>query len=536
MKTLKTRSRRDFLQTLGVGAAALGLSGVLQACRSASGEAPNFIIIFTDDQGYNDLGVFGSQHIRTPRIDRMAEEGIRFTDFYAGPICSPSRAALLTGSYPVRAGVPDVHLYGAPFGMSPQEVTIADMLKGQAYATACIGKWHLGQDDVFAPNRQGFDLFYGTRMVTGTQPFENFAAPLYYNDRKLTERPDFFRFTQDYTSESIRFIEQHRGQPFFLYLAHPMPHIPIYPGKEFAGTSRAGLYGDAIEEIDWCTGQILDALRDLGLDHRTLVIFTSDNGPWLGFGDQSGSAAPLRGAKLTTWEGGIRVPCVMRWPGRIPAGTVCSEVATIMDFMPTFAYLAGAPLPQDRTIDGRNLWPLMRAEQGARSPHAVYYYYAGTWLQAVRAGRWKLHLARPEPRDGIYGECADWFTANATVMPVPQLYDLQADISEEHDLAAQHPAMVARLSALADQAREELGDFGRPGKGVRPTGFAHPDYPDPKQWLGSEHWRAASRSMQEDMRAFRQYRFQLLSRQGSLDAREQLELQWYQDHRAQVFE
>ena len=532
----KPKSRRDFLRSLGVGAAALRLPSVLKACRTARGELPNIIIVFTDDQGYNDLGVFGSQRIRTPRIDRMAAEGIRFTDFYASPICSPSRAALLTGSYPVRAGVPDVHLYGAPFGLSPDEVTIADMLRSGGYATACIGKWHLGQDDLFAPNRQGFDLFYGTRIVTGTQPFENFAVPLFYNDKKLTDRPDFFRFTQDYTRESISFIERSRDRPFFLYLAHPMPHIPIYPGKEFEGTSQAGLYGDAIEEIDWCTGRILDALGDLGLDQRTLVIYTSDNGPWLGFDDQSGSAAPLRGGKLTTWEGGVRVPCVMRWPGRIPPGTVCSELATVMDIMPTVAYLAGMSLPQDRIIDGKNLWPLMRGDEDVQSPHAAYYYYAGTWLQAVRAGRWKLHLARPEPRSGIYGECAPWLALSTTVMQSPQLFDLKNDIGEERNLAAQHPEIVARLSALADLAREELGDYGQRGRGVRPTGFSHPAYPDPKQWHGSEHWSKTSSAMQEDLRAFRRYRFQLLNREDSLAAREQLELQWYRDHIELVFE
>ena len=530
-----TINRRHFLQTLGVGIGALGSSGLLKACRNSSAEPPNFIIIFTDDQGYNDLGVYGSQNIRTPRIDRMAAAGARFTDFYVSPICSPSRAALLTGSYPVRAGVPDVHLYGAPFGMSPDEVTIADVLKGEGYATACFGKWHLGQDDLFAPNRQGFDLFYGTRMVTGTQPFENFAAPLFYNDRKLTERPNFFRFTQDYTREAIRFIEQSRERPFFVYLAHPMPHIPIYPGKEFQGTSKAGLYGDSIEEIDWCTGLILDRLQALGLEGQTLVIYTSDNGPWLGFDDQSGSAAPLRGGKLTTWEGGVRVPCVMRWPGHIPAGIVCDELATVMDFMPTFAYLAGAPLPQDRTIDGKNLWPLMQGDQNARTPHEVYYYYSGTWLQAVRAGRWKLHLARPEKRDGIYGECAGWLALRTTLMESPQLYDLKEDIGEERDLASQHPDVVARLLALADLAREDLGDYGQPGSGIRPTGAAHPEYPDPKEWHGSPHWREAGRVMQEDMRAFRQYRYQLLTRQDSLDARDQLEIQWYRDHYDQVF-
>ena len=528
-------SRRDFLHTLGKGAA-LGLASGLASCRAAPAQPPNFVIVFTDDQGYNDLGVYGSPNIRTPRIDRMAAEGMRFTDFYVSPICSPSRAALLTGSYAVRAGMPDVHLYDAPFGLSPDEVTIADMLKTRGYATACIGKWHLGQDDIFAPNRQGFDFFYGIRIVNGTQPFENFAVPLYYNDRKLTERPNHFRFTQDYTRESIAFIERSQHQPFFLYLAHPMPHIPIYPGKEFQGTSDAGLYGDAIEEIDWCTGLILDHLKTLGLDDRTLVIYTSDNGPWLGFGDQSGSAAPLRGGKLTTWEGGVRVPCIMRWPQEIPAGTTCSELATIMDIMPTLAHLSGAPLPGDRTIDGRNLWPLMQARAGAKSPHAVYYYYAGTWLQAVRAGRWKLHLARPESRAGIYGECAPWLAVNTTLMDAPALYDLQVDAGETRDVAAQHPDVVARLLALADEARAELGDYGRRGSGVRPTGSAHPSYTDPKEWLGSPHWEETTRALQTDMQAFRRYRHQLLSREDTLDAREQLELQWYQDHPEQVFE
>ena len=529
-----TTNRRDFLRTAVAGSASLALAGLLKACRTAFGEPPNFVVIFTDDQGYNDLGVYGSPDIRTPRIDQMASEGIRFTDFYVSPICSPSRAALLTGSYPVRAGVPDVHLYGAPFGMSPDEVTIADMLKQEGYATACIGKWHLGQDDIFSPNRQGFDFFYGTRMVTGTQPFENFAVPLFYNDRKLTERPDFFRFTQDYTEESIRFIEQSGEQPFFLYLAHPMPHVPIYTGKEFAGTSAAGLYGDSIEEIDWCTGRILDRLGDLGLEDRTLVIYTSDNGPWLGFDDQSGSAAPLRGAKLTTWEGGVRVPCVMRWPGQIPAGTVCTELATIMDILPTVAYLAGAQVPEDRIIDGKNLWPLITGADAA-SPHDVYYYYAGTWLQAVRAGPWKLHLARPEPREGIYGECAGWLAVNATLIDAPQLYNLRDDIGEQHDVAAQHPEVVARLEKLADLAREELGDYGERGAAVRPTGFSHPDYPDPKEWHGSAHWREVSSAMQDDLRLFRQYRYQLLNRQAGLDARDRLELKWYNDHYDQVF-
>lgn len=528
--------RRQFLQVVGQAAALFGVAGGLPACRTARGQPPNFVIIFTDDQGYNDLGIYGSPNIRTPRIDRMAAEGMRFTDFYVSPICSPSRAALLTGSYPVRVGVPDVHLYDAPFGLSPDEITIADMLKPLGYSTACIGKWHLGQDDKFAPNRQGFDYFYGIRIVNGTQPFENFAVPLYYNDRKITERPNHFRFTEDFTREAIQFIERSQHQPFLLYLAHPMPHIPIYPGKEFQGVSDAGLYGDAVEEIDWCTGLILDHLLSLGLDEHTLVIYTSDNGPWLGFGDQSGSAEPLRGGKLTTWEGGVRVPCIMRWPNNIPAGTICSELVTIMDIMPTIADLSGASLPHNGAIDGKSLWPLMQASAEAKSPHEVYYYYAGTWLQALRAGEWKLHLARPESREGIYGECAPWLAVNTTIMEQPELYNLHEDPGETRNVAAQYPDIVVRLSALADEARAELGDYGQPGRGVRPTGSAHPDYPVPHEWLGSPHWEATSSAMQEDMRAFRKYRFQLLSREDTLDAREKLEWQWYVDHPDQVFE
>ena len=528
--------RRMFLRRLGLGSAGLFCLSLLNACQDTSGRPPNFIIIFTDDQGYNDLGVYGSPNIQTPRIDRMASEGIRFTDFYVSPICSPSRASLLTGSYPVRVGLPDVHLYGAPFGLSPDELTIAEVLQENGYATACFGKWHLGQDDIFAPNRQGFDYFYGTRMVTGTQPFENFAAPLFHNDRKITDRPDFFRFTQDYTREAIRFVEHNQNQPFFAYLAHPMPHIPIYPGKEFEGTSQAGLYGDAIEEIDWCTGLLLDRLDELGVDRQTLVIYTSDNGPWLGFDDQSGSAFPLRGGKLTTWEGGVRVPCIMRWPGRIPANAVCRELVTIMDLMPTLAHLGGVSLPPGHVIDGKNIWPLMRGEPNAESPYEVYFYYAGTWLQAVRSGQWKLHLARPEPRPGIYGECAPWLAVNTTTLEADQLFDLGQDVAEQHDVAADHPEIVAQLLAHAEQARYELGDYGRRGSAVRPTGAAHSDYPDPQTWLGSPHWQQATDDLRNDMRAFRQYRFQLLQRETSLHTREQLELQWYLDNPDQLTE
>ncbi|MDQ3622881.1 MAG: sulfatase-like hydrolase/transferase [Verrucomicrobiota bacterium] len=403
---------------------------------------------------------------------------------------SAARAALLTGAYPLRCGLPDVHSYGSPFGLHPEEVTLAEILKTKGYATACIGKWHLGEDPKLGPNRQGFDYFYGTRLVNGTQAFETFAAPIWRNEQLLSRRSNHARFTQDSHREAMQFIEEHRDRPFFLYLAHLMPHVPIYPGDGFRRRSPAGLYADAVEEIDFYVGRLMAALKTLEFDEHTLVIFTSDNGPWAGHAEQSGSAAPLRGSKLTTWEGGFRVPCIARWPGQIPAGRTCREIVTQMDFLPTIAALTGAPL-SSRRIDGRNVWPLLAGTSGATSPHEAFFFYAGSWLQAVRAGRWKLHLAR-ERRESRYGWCAGWFTNNTTLMATDQLYDLDSDIGEAVDVAAQHPQLVAQLRALAAKAREDIGDYDIRGHNARPIGSSMPEYPDPIAWQRSPHAKEAN--------------------------------------------
>lgn len=491
--------------------------------------SPNIIVILTDDQGYGDLGSYGSQTIRTPHIDQLANEGILFTDFYVHPICSPSRAALMTGSYAPRTGFADVQLWGSPFGLHPDEVTIAEVLKTKGYATAAVGKWHLGEQDAFAPNRQGFDFFYGIRLVNGTQVFENFAVPLYRDDSLLTIRPDHARMTQDFTHESLRFIDQHKEGPFFLYLAFTMPHIPIYPGERFRGESGVSLYTDAIEEIDWSVGQIVEKLEQENLDENTLIIYTSDNGPWAGQGTQSGSAGALRGSKMSTWEGGVRVPAIMRWKNVMPAAQISRQVVGIIDIAPTLAALAGAEMPEDRVIDGKNLFPLMTGEDPTEALHEVYYHYAGTWLQAVRAGKWKLHFARPEKRAGIYGECAAWFTNAAEVLPEDLLFDLETDVGETRNLASEHPEVVQRLTELANRAREDIGDYGQKGKNSRPIGSTYPVLTDISQYPQSPYGKAMADSMVTEMRAFQRTRFERLTMRDttSLNGQEKQELDFY---------
>jgi arylsulfatase A-like enzyme len=451
---------------------------------------PNFIIIFTDDQGYEDLGCFGSTKIKTPNIDRMAAEGVRFTSFYAAPFCGPSRAALLTGCYPPRIHMAFNHNPEAKTGLNHDEITIAEMLKPLGYATMCIGKWHLGDHIQFLPPHHGFDHFYGLpysndmwplnpRMPFGDPPdprhiaikervkmtgFANsdrplapnqkFGVPLYlYRDLTvLGVNTDQTRFTGDYTREALQFIQNNQDQPFFLYLAHNMPHVPLFASDAFLGKSERGLYGDVIEEIDWGVGQILDKLDELGLDDNTLVVFTSDNGPWLQYGIDGGSAGPLRAGKGTTYEGGMRVPGIMRWPGKIPAGHETGQVAATMDLLPTFARLAGGSVPDDRVIDGRDIWPLMANLPDAKSPHETFYYFGGSRgfdgppsLRGIREGDWKLHFS----------------FRNGVMRPI-ELYDLAADLGESNNLIEQKPQLAARLEAKAKTFLEELTANRRP--------------------------------------------------------------------------
>ena len=440
-------NRREFIKALGLGVATLTVPG----CAKPTTRKPNFVIIFTDDQGYADVGCFGAEGFETPNLDRMTAEGAKFTDFYAAaPVCSPSRAALLTGCYPMRVSIPRVLFPRDKIGLNPDEVTIADMLKTRGYATCCIGKWHLGHLPEFLPTRQGFDYYFGLPYSNDMSPL-----PLIEGEETIELKPDQSQLTRRYTEKAVEFIKKNKDRPFFLYLPHTMPHVPLYVSDKFKGKSKGGLYGDVIMEIDWSVGQILETVKQLGIDEKTLVIFTSDNGPWLSKGAHGGSAKPLRGGKFATYEGGMREPCIMRWPGKIAAGTVCPEIATTMDFLPTFAKLAGAKVPTNRIIDGKDISALM-TDPKAKTPYKAFFYYFERQLGAVRSGQWKLILERKREKKTIPAA----------------LYNLQEDIEETRDLSADHPDVVRRLTELAEKIREDIGDSvkGVTGKNVRPAG------------------------------------------------------------------
>lgn len=473
----------------------IAMSILTACCVIALGQSPpNVVIIFIDDMGYADIGPFGCEAYETPNLDRMAAEGRVFTDFHsATAVCSASRAALLTGCYPERVSVMGALFPYARRGLHPDEVTIADLCKSRGYATACFGKWHLGDLPEFLPARQGFDEYFGLPYSNDMWPYlygehdfingfkkrngERFPnLPLYEGTEIVDDNvtpDDQKQLTTWYTERAVDFIDRNAGErPFFLYVPHTMVHTPIYVSEKFEGKSGAGLYGDVVMELDWSVGQILDALRRGGVDDNTLVVFTSDNGPWLNFGDHAGSAGPLREGKGTMFEGGYREPCVMRWPRRIPAGTKCEELCSTMDLLPTIAGMIDAPLP-DRKIDGHDITPLL-TDDSATTPHEVFYCYYGRQLQAVRDGRFKLHLphsyrtlnGRP---GGVGGRPVAYEQAGIGV----RLYDLKNDVGETTDVAADHPKVVARLMEHAEAARAALGDklTGRKGAEVRPAGF-----------------------------------------------------------------
>ena len=474
--------RRRFLSVIGKGALALAGSGVLLRRAAAAGpkrRLPNIVIVFTDDQGYQDVGCFGSPDIRTPHLDRMAREGTRFTDFYvAQPVCGASRAALLTGCYPNRIG-----LLGAPgptarHGIADGEMTLAELVKQKGYATGMYGKWHLGHLPLFLPTRHGFDEYFGLPYSNDMWPFHPERPggypplPLIEGEKTIATNPDQSKLTTWYTERAVKFIEKNKDRPFLLYVAHNMPHVPLFVSEKHKGKSKRGLYGDVIMEIDWCVGEILGTLRKHGLDEDTLVIFTSDNGPWLSYGEHAGCALPLREGKGTTWDGGVREPTLMRWPGRIPAGKLCDEPCMTIDIFPTIAGLVGAKPPSHK-IDGLDIWPLMAGEAGAKSPHEALYFYWGRHLQAVRSGQWKLHFPHDyrtlAGRPGGKGGKPASYSQDKTELA---LYDLKADIGEKTNVAAQHPDVVARLTALADKARADLGDSAtkQRGSGLREPG------------------------------------------------------------------
>lgn len=443
---------------------------------------PNIIIIFTDDQGYQDVGVFGSPDIRTPRLDQMAAEGVTFTNFHvAQAVCSASRAALLTGSYPNRVGIHGALDHTATHGLNPNETTIAEVVGSLGYRTAAIGKWHLGHHRPFLPTRQGFDEFFGLPYSNDMWPHhpenKNYypPLPLYENETVIDTVEDQHMLTTWYTERAVNFIERNKENPFFLYVAHSMPHVPLFVSDKFKGKSERGLYGDVIMEIDWSVGEILDALRKYGLDDRTLVIFTSDNGPWLSYSGHSGEALPLREGKGTSWEGGIRVPCIMRWPGELPAGKTQTEPAMTIDLLPTIARLTGGKLPE-HPIDGMDIWPLIRMEDGATTPHEAFYiYYNQNELQAVLMGDWKLYLPhtyRTLKAGQGYRDDGIPIKYEMTKVKTPELYCLSQDISETTNVAADYPEIVAKMLGLAQKARQDLGDAltGIPGKNLRAPG------------------------------------------------------------------
>ena len=472
--------------------AGLGMLG----CESPPAETdqrPNFIIVFADDQGYGDLGCFGATDFTTPRIDQMAREGMRFTDFYAQPVCGPSRTALLTGSYPIR-----VAEYGNEKNIFPyvheKEILLPKVLQEAGYATGMIGKVDItkrrqGFKPVLNPVRRGFDYWFG---VVGANDSGE-VHWVYRNEERIQESAGVDDLTRRYTDEALAFIKQNKDRPFFLYIAHTMAHVVLGVTEPFKGRSERGLYGDVIEELDASTGEIVDLLTELGLEQNTIVVYTSDNGPWSNHSlpqytqaitEHAGSAGPLRSAKATTWEGGIRVPTVMWAPGYIPAGTETKEVATTMDLLPTFIRMAGAELPADRTLDGRDIGPLMRGEPGAESPYEAFYYYRETHLDAVRSGPWKLVFPRPGRDESEWLLSKGGAFLGEILEPVTELalYNLESDIGETTNVAADHPDVVERLTALADAGREELGDYDRIGTGVR---FFEdgPKWPRRQQWM-----------------------------------------------------
>jgi arylsulfatase A-like enzyme len=454
------------------------------AVANAAERPPNVVIIFTDDQGYADVGVFGAKGYSTPNLDRMAREGRRFTDFHvAQPVCSASRAALLTGCYPNRLGLHGALGPRSKIGLAEGETTLAELVKQRGYATAMFGKWHLGDAPQFLPVRHGFDEYFGVPYSHDMWPFHPEAKPgtfpplpLIENDRVFKSGlniEDAAQLTTWYAERAVRFIERSKDRPFFLYVAPNLPHVPLAVSDKFKGKSGAGLYGDVIMEIDWGVGEILAAVKRHGLDENTLVIFTSDNGPWLSYGNHAGSAGPLREGKGTNFEGGQRVPFIARWPGKIPAGTVCDEPAMTIDVLPTVARLAGATLPSHK-IDGLDIWPLFDGTPGAKNPHdAYFFYYNRNDLQAVRSGEWKLTF--PHTARTMQGQApgADGKPGKYKPLAVERaLYDLKNDIGETKNVLGEHPEIVARLEELAESARADLGDdlTQRKGAGVREVG------------------------------------------------------------------
>jgi arylsulfatase len=455
-------------------------------------KTPNIVLIFMDDMGYGDLGCYGAVEYQTPHLDKLAAEGIRFTHFMAAqPVCSASRAALLTGCYPNRVGLWGALFPNSTIGIHENEMTIAELLKQKNYATAIYGKWHLGDHKKFLPLQHGFDEYFGI-------PYSNDMWPVWFDGKPATpqqankhrqpplplvegnEKVETITtleqqglLTKRYTERAVNFIKQNKNKPFFLYVPHSMPHVPINASPNFKGKSKQGLYGDVLMEIDWSVGEIIKTLKDNGLEKNTLVIFTSDNGPWLNFGNHAGSSGGMREGKGVVFEGGVRVPCIMRWKGWIPEGMVCNQLTSTIDILPTIATLCNLKLPQNR-VDGVNMLPILRGDMSHAPRQYFYYYYRKNDLQAVRSGYWKLLLPHKgrSYRNQIPGSDGFPGTTPEDVPYEMALFDLRRDPAEEYDVQKKYPEVVAELLKVAETAREDLGDdlTKRVGKNVRSCG------------------------------------------------------------------
>ncbi|HAQ18968.1 MAG TPA: arylsulfatase [Prolixibacteraceae bacterium] len=461
--------------TLSVSIAASPLIGICTLVEKP--QTPNIILIFMDDLGYGDLSCYGATQYKTPNLDKLAVQGVRFTNFLsAQAVCSASRAGILTGCYPNRVGISGALMPDAKIGLNPNEETIAEVLRKKNYKTAAIGKWHLGHHREFLPLQQGFDEYLGLPYSNDMWPVNFDGKPAEENSNKarypvlplidgndkiweIKTLDDQSELTTLYTERAVRFITRNKKNPFFLYLAHSMPHVPLAVSGKFKGKSEQGMYGDVLMEIDWSVGEIMQALEQNGLEKNTLVIFTSDNGPWLNFGNHAGSTGGLREGKGSSFEGGQRVPCLMKWPGQIQVGTICNKLASTIDILPTLAVITNSSLPEKK-IDGVNILPLLLGDENTNPRESFLYYYRKNNLEAVRKGDWKLVFAHPgrtyigfKPgSDGFPGEVNENFPHEEG------LYDMRRDPGERYNVKEYYPEVVAELKKLADEAREDLGD------------------------------------------------------------------------------
>jgi arylsulfatase A-like enzyme len=477
--------RTDYLKILMLSAI-MGLG----SCAKQETPPPNIVIIFTDDQGYGDVGIYGAKGFETPHLDAMAAEGMKFTDFYVGSsVCSPSRAALLTGCYPQRVGIPGVLFperlntewdptqRRTKTGIHPDENTLPEMLKANGYATGAFGKWHLGHHKQFMPLQQGFDEYLGLPYSNDMRPGKN-KGKTPYPPLPLIKGNDVERYMEDdqsmlttiFTEGAVDFIRRNKDNPFFVYLPHSMPHIPLYASEKFKDHSEKGIYGDVIEEIDWSVGEINRTLKELDLEDNTLVIFTCDNGPWLIFGEHGGSADPLREGKFTTFEGGQRVPCIMKWPAGIPKGSVTDEIASTLDLLPTIAKITGSELPPNK-IDGHDISAILEGVEGAISPTEDFFFYRGWDLEAIRSGKWKLHL--PHGYNNVVKSDSGNVHGRLNIKSQIDLalFDLSNDIGETSNIANDNPEIVKSLLSKIEVMKADLGDSEETGSGKRSSGW-----------------------------------------------------------------